>query len=169
MVARLVLLLIAVGFLPANAVTPALSIADEGCRGRGTSVVVHTRQRALFLCDGGTRSGRYPVALGAGGLGKRREGDERTPLGAYPLGPPRASKSYGTFVPVGYPTAAQARLGFTGGAIGIHGPPRALAHAGGVSTAMDWTAGCIAVGSDDEAQAIAAWVRARPHPTVHIE
>jgi murein L,D-transpeptidase YafK len=126
------------------------------------------RERAL-LCDGDAQHARYPVALGAGGVGKRREGDERTPLGAYPLGAPRASKSYGTFVPVGYPTTEQARMGFTGGAIGIHGPPRAFVSMGRLNTVSDWTAGCIAVGSDAEVQAIATWIRSRPHPRVHIE
>jgi murein L,D-transpeptidase YafK len=169
--ARLLVLLSAVGFLPATPpVAPtATAQEDAACRGMGAAVVVRTSEHALLLCDGDAQHARYAVALGAGGVGKRREGDERTPLGAYALGAPRASKSYGTFVPVGYPTQEQARLGFTGGAIGIHGPPRAFARLGALNTVSDWTAGCIAVGSDAEVEAIAAWVRGRPHPRVRID
>jgi hypothetical protein len=169
--ARLLVLLSAVGFLPSSpaATHAAATQAVDACHGTGAAVVVRTAAHALLLCDGDAQHARYSVSLGAGGVGKRREGDERTPLGAYPLGPPRASKSYGTFVPVGYPTTEQARQGFTGGAIGIHGPPRAFARLGGLSTVSDWTAGCIAVGSDAEVEAIAAWVRARSHPRVRID
>jgi hypothetical protein len=170
--ARLLVLLLTVGLLPS--VPPAATRAAGSppvppCQGRGAAVVVRTGEHALMLCDGGVQHARYRVALGAGGVDKRREGDERTPLGAYALGTPRASKSYGTFVPVGYPTQEQARLGFTGGAIGIHGPHRGFSALSSLNTVTDWTAGCIAVGSDAEIQAIAAWVRGRPHSRVHIE
>jgi murein L,D-transpeptidase YafK len=139
------------------------------CADRETTVRVDVRERTLFLCEGGEVRGRFGVALGVNGVGKQREGDGRTPLGAYPLGAPRASQRYGTFIPVGYPTAAQARRGLTGGAIGIHGPPRAFAWAGRANTAADWTAGCIAVGSDAEIERIAAWLRARRGAGVRIE
>src|SRR4051812_49740628 len=130
--ARLLVLLSAVGFLPSTppATHAATPQAVDACRGLGAAVVVRTSEHALLLCEGDAQHARYSVSLGAGGVGKRREGDERTPLGAYALGAPRASKSYGTFVPVGYPTTEQSRLGFTGGAIGIHGPPRAFARMG---------------------------------------
>ena len=169
--ARLLVLLLVVAFLPASppAARGAQTQATDPCRGLGVAVVVRTAEHALLLCEGDAQHARYAVALGAGGVGKRREGDWRTPLGAYPLGAPRPSKSYGTFVPVGYPTAEQTHLGFTGGAIGIHGPPRAFVAMGRLNTTTDWTAGCIAVGSDAEVQAIADWVRARPGSRVHIE
>jgi hypothetical protein len=139
------------------------------CNAGGTEMVVRSRDRMLFLCDGGAPTAQFHVALGSGGLGKQREGDRRTPLGTYPLGPPRRSWSYSVFVPVGYPTAEQAREGFSGGSIGVHGPPRAFAGAGLLNTAADWTAGCIAVGSDHEISTIAGWVRARRHPSIRIE
>jgi L,D-peptidoglycan transpeptidase YkuD (ErfK/YbiS/YcfS/YnhG family) len=131
------------------------------CAGATNAVVVDTRTRTLALCASGAPEQTFPVALGAGGLGKQREGDGRTPLGDYPLGAPRASKSFGTFIPVGYPTPAQTRAGMTGGAIGIHGPARGWAWAGAANTVTDWTAGCIAVGSDAEIAQISAWVRTR--------
>lgn len=128
-------------------------------------MVIDTEARRLYLCAADGRSdAEYPVSLGRGGVGKRREGDGKTPLGVYPLGEPRRSTGgFDTFIPVGYPTRAQREAGLTGGAIGIHGPPvrwpeplNRLAVAVG-----DWTLGCIAVASVREIRAIAAWVRGR--------
>ena len=108
-----------------------------------------------------------PVALGSGGLDKRWEGDGKVPLGAYPLGAPRTSKAFHRFIPVGYPTPSQRRQGFSGGAIGIHGPSRA--HNGPLSTGMDWTLGCIAVGTDDEIDRVARWVKESKARRIIIE
>src|SRR5512138_3184523 len=96
------------------------------CPASGDAVVVLTADRALWLCTAGTPAGRFEVALGRNGVGKRRRGDGRTPLGRYVLGAPRPSARYGTFIPIAYPTAAQASRGFTGSAVGIHGPPRGM-------------------------------------------
>lgn len=142
--------------------------APDPCAGRATVVLVRTGERRLYACRAGRTEARYRVALGSNGVGKRVQGDWKTPLGAYPLGAPRRSQSYGTFVPVGYPTAAQRRAGFTGDAIGIHGPPRGFPQSG-VTTVTDWTAGCIAVGSDHEVGAIAAFVRGHAGTGVEIE
>jgi murein L,D-transpeptidase YafK len=131
----------------------------DPCAGQGTAVVVDTAQRALLLCDEGRVKASHAVALGSGGVDKRVEGDAKVPLGTYPLGKPRASSSFNLFIPVGYPTAEQRRQGYTGSAIGVHGPAR-LAQ-GASSTAVDWTLGCIAVGTDDEIEAIARWVNTR--------
>jgi murein L,D-transpeptidase YafK len=115
----------------------------------------------MRLCRAGTADHTFTVALGTRGVGKQREGDNRTPLGRYGLGPPRASKNFHIFVPVGYPTAEQARMGFTGGAIGIHGPPRGYGSLAELAmlVSQDWTAGCIAVATDTEIDIVAAWVR----------
>jgi murein L,D-transpeptidase YafK len=139
----------------------------SGCRPGENAVLVRVRAHALDLCEGGRTVASHRVALGSGGLGKRRRGDGRTPLGLYGLGAPRPSQQFGTFVPVGYPTAAQQRMGFTGDAVGIHGPPRG--ESGPLVTTSDWTAGCIAVGTDDEIQTIAAWIRRRHVTAVRID
>ena len=154
--------------IAAGALAHAATLDDNPCQD-GDALVVSTGTRRLFLCEEGRAHKQFAVALGSGGLGKQREGDRRTPLGLYPLGTPRHSWSYGVFVPVGYPTAAQARAGYTGGAIGVHGPRRELAGAGLLNTVADWTAGCIAVGSDHEIDEIAAFVRAQSHPSIRIE
>jgi murein L,D-transpeptidase YafK len=141
---------------------------DSICRAED-QIVVATTSRTLSLCEDGKVRARYRVAIGSGGVGKTRQGDRRTPIGLYPLGAPRRSNNYGVFVPVGYPTQAQARAGFTGDGVGVHGPPRELASAGVLNVAADWTAGCVAVSSDREIGEIAGWVRGRPHPTIRIE
>jgi len=140
--------------------------APAPCRRGETAVLVRVADHALELCQDGRSIGHHKVALGSGGIGKRQQGDGKTPLGLYALGAPRPSVNYRTFVPVGYPTAQQSRLGFTGNSVGIHGPPRG---SGPFTTTSDWTAGCIAVGTDAEIERISAWIRDRRVRTVRIE
>ena len=137
--------------------------APAPCRAGENALVVDTTTHRLHLCAGGVAERSFAVALGANGVDKRRAGDNRTPLGVYGLGAPRASASFHRFVPVAYPTPAQARAGFTGSAIGIHGPPRGLEGAARLQAlvATDWTAGCIAVATDDDIEAIVRWLDTR--------
>src|SRR5215468_3636437 len=87
------------------------------CSPGETAVVIDTRAHQMHLCGSGKVDRTFAVALGMRGVGKQRQGDNRTPLGRYGLGPPRASKNFHIFVPVQYPTPEQARMGFTGSAI----------------------------------------------------
>ncbi len=143
--------------VPAAAEEPAAS----PCPRAGHAIVVLTGERVLWLCTSGAPAARFAVALGRSGIGKHRRGDGRTPLGTYALGVPRPSVQFGTFIPISYPTPAQAAHGFTGGAVGIHGPPRGMDAPVYPVTEVDWTLGCIATGTDEEVGAIAAFVRAR--------
>ncbi len=59
-------------------------------------------------------------------------------------------------------------MGFTGTAVGIHGPPRANVNDGSSNTALDWTWGCIAVGSDPEIREIAAWLKMHRRALLYI-
>jgi hypothetical protein len=127
------------------------------CPGGGPVILVDTTARVLCLCRAGEPEGEFRVSLGSRGVGKRVEGDRKTPLGPYALGTPRASSSFAWFIPVAYPTPEQARQGYTGGAIGVHGPHFALAWLRYATVWFNWTAGCIAVGSRSDAEAIAAW------------
>jgi murein L,D-transpeptidase YafK len=138
------------------------------CPESGDVIVVVTRKRELWLCEQGNPVGKFQVATGRGGFDKRRQGDERTPLGTYTLGPPRASVRYGLFIPIHYPTPEQAAQGFTGGDLGLHGPPRALPEPDFPTTVFDWTRGCIATGLDEHIAVIADFVRHR-EPTLRIE
>ena len=141
------------------------------CAPGETAVVVDTRTHRMHLCSAGTADRTFAVALGSRGVGKQRQGDARTPLGRYGLGPPRTSKDFHIFIPVGYPTPQQARMGFTGSAIGIHGPPRGwktLAELAAL-VSQDWTIGCIAVTTDEDIEAVAAWVRKHEVKNVRLE
>jgi len=138
------------------AMVMAFAITPTPCSGKGTALYVDATERRLWLCQSGAPVESMPVALGRGGLDKRWEGDGKVPLGAYPLAAPRASKAFHLFIPVGYPTPSQRREGLSGGAIGVHGPSRV--HSGPLSTGMDWTLGCIAVGTDAEIERVARWL-----------
>jgi murein L,D-transpeptidase YafK len=156
--------------LAAFALLAALTQAGTNpCLERGTLVLVDTHSRRLTVCEGSVPARTHPVALGWRGVGKRRRGDAKTPLGLYPLGAPRPSRKFGTFIPVGYPTPEQRRHGFSGSAIGLHGPERDTKNAGLANVAYDWTLGCIAVADDPTIKAIAAWVRAHPDAAILIE
>jgi hypothetical protein len=137
---------------------PSREPASRPCPPRGAVIAVDTGAHDLWLCNDGTAEARFTIALGRGGLDKRRQGDERTPLGTYAVGEPRPSAQWGTFIPIRYPTPEQAARGYSGNAIGIHGPPRGLKYR---FIGLDWTAGCVATGTDAEVEAIAEWVRER--------
>ncbi len=127
----------------------------------------------LHLCEGGRAVTTYPVTLGSGGVDKRRQGDKRTPRGTYRLGQPRGSKKYHRFIHVGYPTKAQRQQGYTGSAIGVHGPPRGAVWVGRIGlsrllTLFDVTDGCIAVGTDEEIEEIERFVRAKKVVRIHL-
>lgn len=165
------LLIASLAFAPLAAATAASSPRPTApCQRDETAIVVDTAAHRLHLCRDGAREETFAVALGISGVDKRRAGDNRTPLGSYRLGTPRASRWFHRFIPVQYPTVAQQRAGFSGSAIGIHGPPRGLETAARLAmlVASDWTAGCIAVATDDEIQRIVAWVDARQVRTVRL-
>lgn len=149
---------------------PGAASASEApaCATGETAVVVLAKAHVLVLCEGGAERGRWNVALGSGGVDKRREGDARTPLGRYSLGTPRPSAAFHRFIPVAYPTLSQARAGRTGSAVGIHGPPRGFQHLGLASVAVDWTLGCIALPSDADVDAVGAFVREN-HAGLRVE
>ena len=138
-----------------------LELIEPPCAQADNAVVVLTGRRELWLCARGAPPARYAISLGRSGTGKRRRGDGRTPLGTYALGVPRPSSRYGSFIPIAYPTVAQAARGYSGSAIGIHGPPRGITPAEYPVTEVDWTHGCIATSTDEEVDAIASFVRER--------
>jgi murein L,D-transpeptidase YafK len=151
---------------------PVLTLAvvlqsGDPCVGKGTIVLVEARRHVMSLCEQGRRAQAFRISIGRGGIGKQREGDHRLPLGRYSLAHPRPSKDWHRFILIGYPTAEQRRSGLTGGAVGIHGPPRHWQ--GPTVTDTDWTFGCIAVGTDAELDAIEAWLKTKRRHTILIE
>jgi len=132
---------------------------QDPCMNQGTSLVVLTDLQYLFLCQNGKSQRHFDVALGRGGLDKRKSGDCKTPIGTYSLAQPRRSTLFAYFVPIGYPTAEQAALGYTGSAVGIHGPASYFDFMGGLTVSLNWTRGCIAVESSEAINSIANFVK----------
>lgn len=142
--------------------------AAGSCGAPDARIVVDTAAHRLALCDRDKETATFGVRIGSGGVGKSREGDDKTPLGVYPLGAPRSSQQYGTFIPIGYPTPEQKKRGFTGGSIGVHGPDRRVRWMGSLVNTFDSTSGCVGLASDAEMQKIAAWVRASSARTIEL-
>ncbi len=140
---------------------------SDACAGETRVVVIAAEHRAL-LCGGGVAAKTFRVALGRGGVDKRVEGDRKTPLGRYALGEGRASKDFHLFLPVGYPTSEQREKGFTGAAIGMHGPARWSKRLGRSNGWFDWTSGCIAFDSDRAIDDVAAWQKEHPDAPIEI-
>lgn len=134
----------------------------------GASLYVDTGAHVLLACREGRAEERFVVRLGSGGVGKKREGDKKSPLGTYALSPSRPSARFGTFVPIGYPTAEQAAAGFTGSAVGVHGPHRALRFAGRLTNALDTTDGCVGLATDEEMERLARWLHAHADATITL-
>jgi murein L,D-transpeptidase YafK len=146
---------------------PAVS-ADRTCGAPDARIVVDVAKHTLALCEKDKLVDAFGVRLGRGGVGKTREGDGKTPVGTYPLGEPRASNRYGTFIPIGYPTEEQKKLGYTGSAVGVHGPARWVKWLGGLVNTFDSSDGCVGVARDAEIEKIATWVRAASARTIEL-
>jgi murein L,D-transpeptidase YafK len=144
-------------------------VAGEGrCAAPDARVVVDLAKHTLALCDKDALVERFDVRLGKGGVGKTREGDGKTPVGTYALGSPRPSNRYGTFIPIGYPTDDQKKLGYTGGDVGVHGPPRWFKWLGSLVNTFDLSDGCVGLARDAEVERIAAWARASNARTIEL-
>jgi murein L,D-transpeptidase YafK len=129
-------------------------------------VVVLAEAHVMVLCNRRKEEHRHDIRIASGGVGKKEKGDEKLPLGLYPLGMPRKSTKFGTFVPIGYPTPAQRKEGYTGDAVGIHGPHRKVKWLGGVNNWFDTTDGCVGVADDDTMADITKWIRKNKPKTI---
>jgi hypothetical protein len=139
-------------------------------------ILVHKGERRLFAsCQGGALVA-LPVALGREPEGaKRASGDHRTPEGTYRVaGPAQRSQRFHRFVPIDYPSPADAARALAegrlsrrdharilaahrkgvlppqdtplGGGLGFHGEGERWR---GDSQHLDWTYGCIALADAD--------------------
>ena len=141
--AALLALVLAAANRPDQPPLPAGTVAD--------AVVVHKRARMLVLMQDGRPVKLYPVALGGAPTGpKRREGDERTPEGAYVIDARNPRSAFHRALRVSYPDAAdRARAAAAsedpGGMIMVHGMRNGLGWIGRLHRRVDWTDGCIAV------------------------
>lgn len=133
-----------------------------------SGINVHTSKRTLTICKKGAVIKSFKVAIGYKGVGKKRAGDNKTPIGLYNLAYPRKSSKYKVFIPIQYPTSKQASAGYTGRDVGIHGPTQGRAVFSWLSNLPGATRGCIAVGKNNYIEYVANWVRANPGTKVLI-
>jgi murein L,D-transpeptidase YafK len=139
-------------------------------------LVVHKGERRLYAhCEGGMRV-PLRVALGRDPVGhKQRAGDHRTPEGDYRIAGPPVRSRFHRFVPIDYPSRADADAALAarhispadharilaahrrgvpppddtplGGNVGLHG--EGARWRGESAGGLDWTYGCIALADGD--------------------
>lgn len=138
------------------------------------AIEVRKSERALVAACAGGGELRLPVALARAAGPKRARGDQRMPEGEYRIaGPLRPSQRFHRFLPIDYPSVADAERAFAerrigaverdaivrahrarrlppqetalGGHLGFHGEGKRWRGSG----ALDWTEGCIALADGD--------------------
>ncbi|WP_182391132.1 L,D-transpeptidase family protein [Legionella sp. PC997] len=129
---------------------------------------VHTKKRILNICKQGTVIKTFKIAIGNKGVGKKRAGDNKTPIGLYGLAHPRKSNQFKVFIPILYPTSKQLAAGYSGRDVGIHGPTQSSSRISWLSNLPWSTRGCIAVGKNNHIEYVAHWVKANPGTKVLI-
>ncbi|HGH4069085.1 TPA: L,D-transpeptidase family protein [Legionella pneumophila] len=129
---------------------------------------VLTKKRILNICKNGTVVKTFKVALGYKGVGKKKAGDNKTPIGLYGLAHPRKSNQFKVFIPILYPTKKQLAAGYTGRDVGIHGPTQSPGVFSWLNNLPGSTRGCVAVGKNNYIEYVANWVKANPGAKVLI-
>ena len=114
-------------------------------------VLVKKSEGKMYLLADKQVLREYRIALGANPKGhKQREGDERTPEGAYILDFKKADSNFFKAIHISYPNAAdraRARAAKVdpGGQIMIHGQKNGYGRFAPITQSFNWTDGCIAV------------------------
>lgn len=142
--------------------------ADPNCS-LNSGLIVYGKQQRLLVCENSRVIHNFRVALGTRGLGKTRALDKKTPLGLYDLGQARPSSRFETFIPIAYPTLQQVKQGYTGSAVGIHGPYWLFGLAGEFNTLFNWTQGCVALASQAEISTLALWLKQNPEAKILLQ
>lgn len=137
---------------------PPTAAAGDGSAhpvGKPDHILVVKSERKLYLMKGDDVLREMDVALGLVPEGhKEREGDFRTPEGAYTIEAKKSDSDYFLSLKISYPNAADVarakRLGVDpGGQIMIHGLPNEPKYRESRYRGWDWTDGCIAVSNSD--------------------
>ena len=129
---------------------------------------VNTTHGILNICNHGSVIKTFKVALGYKGVGKKKAGDNKTPIGLYGLAYPRKSTQFKVFIPILYPTLDQLAAGYTGRDVGIHGPTQTPTRFTWFNHLPGSTRGCIAVGKNNYIEYVANWVKTHPGTKVLI-
>ncbi|MBW2732896.1 MAG: L,D-transpeptidase family protein [Deltaproteobacteria bacterium] len=134
---------------------------------RGSLVLFSKVDKRICYFFGGKVRFAAPASYGSQEGKKRFVGDKKTPEGRYTLAPARQSKSYGLFMHISYPNAADRAYAKRfkrrpGSAIGVHGPPRRFSFLGGIVTWFNATDGCILLKEGDMRRLAKVMRRATP-------
>jgi murein L,D-transpeptidase YafK len=163
---NIVLLLLSAFFI-----NPVFALSSGSKCQLAQGITINSTTHKLALCLDNQVVKEFQIALGRGGIGKRKQDDKKTPLGLYDLQMPHASKRFDVFIPINYPTPGQRSKGFTGTDVGIHGPVQKhtwLKWMNRTTTSVDWTFGCIALEKNSEIEYIADWIAKHPNAKVII-
>lgn len=127
--------------------------------GSADKILIEKKERRLTLFAEGEVLKTYKIALGGNPVGpKERQGDNKTPEGAYFIDSRNRDSRYHLSLRISYPNESDKRrakeLGVSpGGDIMIHGIKKGFSRVGDFHTEVDWTKGCIAV-TDEEIEEI---------------
>lgn len=119
--------------------------------GKVDRIVIEKAAHQMTLYEGQRPVRSYRISLGGGGLPpKSREGDRRTPEGAYRISGRNPNSGYHLSLRISYPTPAQVSAARAlsvspGGDIMIHGLPNGRGMIPALFVGRDWTDGCVAV------------------------
>ena len=122
-------------------------------------VLIEKKERRMTLLSKGEVIKTYKIALGKNPVGpKVRQGDNKTPEGAYIIDSRNGDSDYHLSLHISYPNEKDKlrakELGVSsGGNIMIHGIKNGLSWVGASHAEIDWTNGCIAV-TDGEMEEI---------------
>lgn len=155
-------------FLMISILYPFTLLASSATCPLVNGINVHTQKHVLNICKHGSVIKTFKVALGYNGVGKRRAGDNKTPIGLYGLAYPRKSNQFNVFIPILYPTSKQLATGYTGRDVGIHGPTQSSRMLSWLNNLPSATRGCVAVGKNNHIEFVANWVKANPGAKVLI-
>jgi murein L,D-transpeptidase YafK len=118
-------------------------------------IVVEKSKRTLKLMDGTKTLKTYKVALGGQPVGaKDRQGDHKTPEGAYSVDAKNLNSQFYKALHISYPNQADRanarKLGVSpGGDVEIHGLGSKWGWLGAKHRLTDWTDGCIALTNEE--------------------
>ena len=134
------------------------------------AVVVDTSRARLYLFENGADGLKLLrdsyASIGKLGTGKLLQGDQRTPLGTYHIGPRRdepAARYGAAALPLNYPNEYDRVMGRSGTSIWLHGE-----RAGNYARGPLSTDGCVVL-SNDEMRVLADIVAARETPMVIVD
>ena len=153
-------------------------LAGQGAEAGEYQLRIAKQDNELVVERAGERVRTYRIASGKGGRGaKRRQGDNKTPVGAYQILHGRESGRFDYFMHLGYPNLSDAWRGYKdrvisaaefkrialahkqgrmppqdtglGGFIGIHGLGQTDAEKLAIHEEFNWTEGCIALTNEE--------------------